>query len=440
MDVLIIYERKLRELENALLLKLELEKRGLTCEIRQFYEISLSNLLGLKKYKIILAPHLYSTKSIPRIYSRFGKADNIINLQYEQVLSKKWEKLGVHNPQGEAKKAYHICWGESTQQRLVDTGVDVSRIRTLGAVQLDMLRKEYREQYFDAREVLGRKYNLPTNKKWSVFISSLSYANITEERLKNNEALTNTSMKYYADNHTENRHLFLEWFEKILEKNKENIFIYRPHPEELSLEPVEKLALKFENFVIIPDESVKTWIANCDKVYSWFSTSVIEAHFLNKKYSILRPIKLLDEADSVLLKKARFIESYSEFEEDYFSDIAIEELPLDDDDVNDYYLIDSKKPAFVKYVDFIIDLIDSGDKTDFNISFMTTCTAKIKSALALIVYKVYLLNKRNVNRIKDKNNYNYLERWFIEMSNQISSKSEIKEKYTKLKEVYSYKY
>lgn len=37
MDFIIIYERKIRELENALLLKLELEKRGYLCGVYQYY-------------------------------------------------------------------------------------------------------------------------------------------------------------------------------------------------------------------------------------------------------------------------------------------------------------------------------------------------------------------------------------------------------------------
>ncbi len=46
MDVLIIYERKQRELDNSVLLKIELERRGLSCDIVQFYEADKFDLLN----------------------------------------------------------------------------------------------------------------------------------------------------------------------------------------------------------------------------------------------------------------------------------------------------------------------------------------------------------------------------------------------------------
>ena len=160
LDVLIIYERKQRELENAILLQIELEERGYSCEIVQFYEAPKFNVFNINPPKVILSPHLYNTKSVYRNFARFGHANFLVNLQYEQVLSKKWEELGAHTPKGLAQSFYHICWGKEIVRRLAKGGVPNENIKIFAPLHLDLLRPEYRPKQSVLKEQLAESYDL----------------------------------------------------------------------------------------------------------------------------------------------------------------------------------------------------------------------------------------------------------------------------------------
>jgi surface carbohydrate biosynthesis protein len=309
MDFLIVYERKNRELENAILLKLELERRGYSCDIAQYYDASMFDVFNRNPPKVVLTPHLYETSNVIRTLSRFGRANHIVNLQYEQVLSEKWERLGHHNPKGEATKAFHICWGSKTAERLLNAGIPEDNIKVLGALQLDLLRKEYRRTTHDAKVDLSVKYNLPQQSQWKLFLSSFTYADIDEDRLKMNESVAGTKLSSFVDIHTKSRDEILDWFDKVLQQDRESIFIYRPHPDELSLDKVVELSKKYHNFRIINEGAAKIWIEGSDHILSWYSTTVVESHALDKSYSILRPFELPGDFDSVLLKNGSFVEN-----------------------------------------------------------------------------------------------------------------------------------
>ncbi|WP_027360911.1 surface carbohydrate biosynthesis protein [Halodesulfovibrio aestuarii] len=364
MDFLIIYERKNREYENAVLLQLELERRGYCCEIAQFYESSKFNLFNINPPKVILTPHLYESRSVIRTICRFGRPLQIVNLQYEQVLSRRWERLGHHNPKGEAKKGLHVCWGERTAVRLKDAGVPPQNVHIFGALQMDMLRPEFRTRD-EIRASIAKRYKLPLDKKWALFLSSFAYADISSDRLKMNENVAKASLVDFVHIHTNSRDELLKWFEEVLEARLDKIFIYRPHPDELALEKVELLAKRYKNFHVIRDGAVKKWIEAADENYSWYSTSVVEAHMLGRSYSILRPYDLPDDFDSVLLKHGSFIHSLEAFRELYCSEGAEESFAIADEYVSGYYYVNPDRCSFMQYSDFLENIYLEGDNAPF---------------------------------------------------------------------------
>jgi surface carbohydrate biosynthesis protein len=437
MNILILYERKNRELENAILLQIELENRGYNCIISQFYEGSNFNLFNFNAPKIILVPHLYDDRSIPRIYSRFGKPDHIINLQYEQVLSEKWEKLGHHTPKGEAQKAIHICWGVKTAERLEQAGVPNKNIKTLGALQLDLLRKELRDNDFELKQRLADTYKIPNRKKWTLFLSSFTYADIADERLKMNEAAAKTNLADFPEIHTKSRDKLLEWFRSILKRDKDSIFIYRPHPDELNLEKVTKLEKDFDNFKVINRHAAKVWIQASDSIYSWYSTTVVESHFLGKPYSIIRPFSLPDSFDSVLLKHARFITTFNEFERDYFKESHLKSVAIDTPNIENYYAQDSTKPSYIRYCDEIEKIYKSSKKNQIIYKKSSLVKPKIFSIITLLLYLYANATKKMKSRTDGGGNV--IKQLIYEINQQVSSKQEKQEIKVKLKKILSNK-
>lgn len=433
MDFIIIYERKIRELENALLLKLELEKRGYLCGVYQYYEGIKYNILNNNSPKVILIPHLYNERDIYRNFAKFGSAEHLVNLQYEQVLSERWERVGHHNPKGEAKNAVHVCWGTKTRDRLKEAGVPINNIKVLGALQLDLLRKEYRKKSAYVKKELGQAFKLDVTKRWTLFISSFTYADISEDRLKMNESVANVDLGNFVKLHTNSRNQILDWLKKILGQDKDNLIIYRPHPDELNLNKVIELEKTYLNFKIIREQPVKVWIESSDNIYSWYSTSIVESHFLDKPYSILRPIELPNDFDSVLLKHAQFITEYNKFEQDFIKDDSTREMPIDDSYIRQYYQVDDSYPSYKKYCDMLEEVYKSDTKQSYNIKLIDKITSKIKTLAVIVINIIYKISKLDLEKYKRRNKNGFLISWLIEMDNQIASDAEKKKIEEKLK-------
>lgn len=438
MDFLIVYERKSRELENAVLLKLELERRGYSCSICQYYDGRRFRMFGFGKPKVLIVSHLYDTASVARNLSRFGSVSHVVNLQYEQVLSEKWEKLGHHNPKGEAVKGFHICWGTATANRLIKAGVPGENIKLLGALQLDLLRPEYRQEKSSIRNDLAYKFNLDSCKRWTLFLSSFTYADIAEERLRMNESVAGTNLESFVGLHTASRDKILEWFDNILRQDSDNYIIYRPHPDELNLDKVLNLESKYPNFRVINYRSAKVWIGSSDNVYSWYSTTVVESHFLDRPYSILRPIELPCDFDSVLLKHATFLTSYVEFEFDYFKDDAKRSFPIDESHMDRYYTVSQHTPSFISYCDFLEGLAGAAKTQSFDVKKLDMFVAGLKTLAVFVVFSLYQFCRFinfDIEERRKKFNNNFLVRWFIEMENQIAKLKEEKEVETVLNSI-----
>lgn len=424
MNFLIVYERKNRELENAVLLKVELEQRGHNCCISQYYQAKKFNILNRKKYDVIVVPSLYSTESVRRTIARFGIPNHIVNLQYEQVLSDKWEKLGHHNPSGDAINHHHVCWGPNTTKRLLSAGVPCDNVHTLGAMQLDLLREEYLSPG-RARTNLAEEFNIPITCYWTLFLSSFTYADIDQSRLAMNEKVAKTDLSDFVDIHTKSRNELLIWFERVLSKDQKRIFIYRPHPDELSLDKVKNLEDKYRNFFVLGIGSAKVWIESCDKILSWYSTTVVESHFLRKPYMILRPYLLPEYFDSVLLKKGKFTTTQVEFEEAYFVKEKYSIYALEDKDIEKYYTIDTEEPTFKKIVTLLINL---GDEPSFvsNYGWAELFSSKVKSLLVSVFCFAASSISHHKSLLYFFNKMEFFSKWYREIQNQYTTDAEIR--------------
>lgn len=365
MKFVLFYESIEREVQNAYLLKAELKKRG-----HDLYICDMYYMLNASQEKIkfipdaVLTPYLYELNQLKYFKELFEhKIERIVNLQYEQILTKKHIETKLHIPKGLNKNAIHICWGEKWKNILIENGVSEKNCIVTGSLNVDMDRERFYSIY-KTREEMGNNNHLDENKKWILFISSFSMVNLTDMRVKyNSERLGVEEIKERQKIDCESRQIILEWIEKYLKENENCEFIYRPHPAEAMDDKIYKLQNKCKNFYIIKNDSVRSWIKVCDKIHTWASTSIVDIYFMKKSCSILRPIPIAKWMHNGLTDEGNFITKYEDFKE--FNDNNITKFPIDENLILDNFYIDKDKYAYELICDLLEDIVKRNVKMDF---------------------------------------------------------------------------
>ena len=139
LDFLILYEHTVREYESDLLLKLELERRGYSAEIRQLLDPKHLRLFRRDKPEVLVASCMYDNEAInSHVYNNIGRCNKIVNLHWEQMLSDTQEEGDWFNMNGNAKKCVQTCWGRRTADRLIAHGMEEKNTPVTGAVMMDL--------------------------------------------------------------------------------------------------------------------------------------------------------------------------------------------------------------------------------------------------------------------------------------------------------------
>lgn len=329
-DFIILYEHIAREMETAALLSAELKRRGYSVDIAE-----VGSLRKGKKYGVVLLPYLYSTSNLfPVLHMARNDVRKIINLQYEQVYSQKLENEKKLHPSGLAQKAQHIVWGEATGKRLEKFGVSKENIHLTGHIGMDLNYPQF-DKVFMTRKEISREFSLNENKKWHLFISSFSYCNMSsaqKKRLSGMIGQTDEIIKIQE----ESKKTILQWFENYLINNKDTYIIYRPHPAEETDNKLAVLEKNFSNFKVIKSYSIRQWIKVCDSISNWFSTSIADIYFANKKCAVLRPVKMPRELDNIILDNEKsFIVTEQDFK--VYMEKDITEFPATTAVIEAYY-------------------------------------------------------------------------------------------------------
>ena len=349
-EVVIVYENVVRELDNSLLLMAELEQRG--CSVKLVYKPE--GILWKHRSGVVLLPNCYNTKDYEKYnYLLNTNGSEYICLHYEQVLSKRVEKIGIHNPKGKAKDIWMLCWGENCYKRLVDYGISKRMLRICGAMQLDFLREEFCEFYMSRTEI-AKKYGLDESKKWMLYISSFSYVdNTIIAKYTGKELGDYEFVKKFTEISTKSQRATLGWFEKFVCENQDVIIIYRKHPVEAANKNI--LALKHqypERFFDISDLSVKQWIKVSDIITTWFSTSAAEVYMAKKPLQVIRPYPIEMEYDVPYYYNANCIDSYDKLKDIANADESVLINSIPEDVIKEYYFID-ELPAYVRVADTV---------------------------------------------------------------------------------------
>lgn len=358
MKVIILYEIISREYQNACLIKAELEKRGHEVYIykHEYVYVHIHRFGFIPD--VLVTPYLYADIQLNVFKDMFNdKLPRIVNLQYEQIFSKYEIINKCQIPDGLKKNAIHICWSKRWKDVLYQNYIKDTNLVLAGSLTVDMCRERFKNIYRD-RVYISENYGLNPNKKWILFVSSFTLPDANDFKINwhyksKDWGKKKTDERINID--TKSRNEILNWIEKYIKEN-ECEFIYRPHPSEHINKRLINLENIYSNFNIIKDDSIRLWIKNCDKIHTWYSTSIIEVYFMGKVCSILRPFKLPESMHSELLDSGKFTKTYEEFCK--FNNSNIIEFPIDENLIlNDFY-INKKKYAYEIICDLLEDIVN----------------------------------------------------------------------------------
>ena len=353
LDFLILYEHTVREYESDLLLKLELERRGYTAEIRQLLDPKHLRLFGKDKPEVLVASCMYDNEAInSHVYNNIGRCNKIVNLHWEQMLSDTQEEGDWFNMNGNAKRCVQTCWGKRTAARLQAHGMDAKNTPVTGAVMMDFLRPEF-DGYFKDKETLCREFGLDPAKQLHLYISSFGYASMNDDEVAELSKMAGTDFTGFAKTNRVSMQETLRWFDEYLGAHPEVELVYRRHPSEWNSPALEELAKKRPNFHVIFADSVKQWIVAADSISIWMSTAIAEVYMAGKSCHILRPVPIEHEYDPVIYKDAHYVTCYDEFA----AAMAEPEPPFPiAKDVIEGYFDPSETPAYKRMADLLEDV------------------------------------------------------------------------------------
>ena len=250
LDFLILYEHTVREYESDLLLKLELERRGYTVEIRQLLDPKHLRLFGKDKPEVLVASCMYDNEAInSHVYNNIGKCNKIVNLHWEQMLSDTQEEGDWFNMNGNAKRCVQTCWGKRTAARLQAHGMDAKNTPVTGAVMMDFLRPEF-DGYFKDKQTLCKEFGLDPAKQLHLYISSFGYASMNDDEVAELSKMAGTDFTGFAKTNRVSMKETLRWFDEYLGQHPEVELVYRRHPSEWNSPALEELAKMIQSMAL----------------------------------------------------------------------------------------------------------------------------------------------------------------------------------------------
>ena len=400
LDFLILYEHTVREYESDLLLKLELERRGYTAEIRQLLDRKKLKYFTWKKPKVLVSSCMYDNEAInSHVYNNIGRCDKIVNLHWEQMLSDTQEAGDWFNMNGNAKKCVQTCWGRRTADRLIAHGMEEKNTPVTGAVMMDFLRPEF-AGYFKSKEQLCAEHGLDPAKKLHLYISSFGYASMTDAEVKELSEMAGTDFSGFAATNRVSMAETLAWFDRYLAGHPEVELVYRRHPSEWNSPALADLSQKRPNFHVIFSDSVKQWIVAADSISIWMSTAIAEVYMAGKSCHILRPAPIEHEYDPVIYAGAKYVTNY----EDFAAAMAEDAPPFPiERQVIEGYFDPSPVPAYKRMADLLEQVrnepprdepMGEGFTPHFNwLKFFALWGVHILFALRLEPKKVFFFHK-----------------------------------------------
>ena len=354
-DFLMIYEHKVRELENLCLIKYELERRGYKVVIKHIEdEEALDAVKPIYHAKVVITMACYQNASLEWHTKDFVAFDKVIDMQWENIVYPKDERAGVFkNYTGIGREVVRVSWGEANKRRLLKAAhMEERNIKVVGHVGMDFLRDQLKGYYL-SREELFSQYDLPVDKKVLLFASPFYADNLSEQYIAGMCRKHGEDWRDYYAFMMKSEQKILEWMERLCNSRDDIVVIYRPHPGHIG-EHMSEVEARCANFRVISELSVKQWILACDLIYTGNSSTIVEAFFAGKMCYLLFPYDVTDGYELKLISKGEKIKDYESF---YRS--AVGEggsFPIAREAINDIYLVDDV-PSYIKFADMAEEVV-----------------------------------------------------------------------------------
>lgn len=357
LDFLMIYEHKVRELENLCLLKYELENRGYSVKIMHIEDPeALKAVKPIYHAKVVVLMACYRNTTLEWHTKNFVKFDKVIDMQWENIVYPKDENNPdvFKNYTGIGKEVVRVSWGEANRKRMLEVvHMDPKKIKLVGHVGMDFLREELKGYYLGKKELFA-EYQLPETKKVLLFASPFYADNLTESYIEDMcSRFGNDWRDYYAfmmKSETE----ILNWMDKLCDSRKDILVIYRPHPGHIGLK-MREVENKHDNFKVISDKSIKQWIVVSDKIYTGNSSTFVEAFFAKKACHFLFPYPVTPGFELKILANAEKISTYEEFL--HSIDAKEDKFDVPEADIDYVYSVDWNIPSYIKFADMAEEVL-----------------------------------------------------------------------------------
>ena len=351
-DFLFEYEARNREFDSLCLVAAYLESKGYSVGFVNSWNSLFHTPLEYNAGVITISA-CYDDGTYDYFCSHAGGYEKVVDMQWEQLRSNKVdlpENRKTWGYSGVALETRHICWGEREKQYLKQQfGIDDVFLGKCGYIPLDFYRPEFRSLSLK-RDVLFKKYGLDAGKKTLLFVSSFASVGLpkAEEGNVDNEEI---QLSYTS------QEIILGWFIKLAQNDPDIQIIYRPHPAEVDNPQLQKYADEISNFFVLTQESIRHWIINCDVLYNWQSTSMVEMYTSGKSVYLLRPVEIPPVFDIPIFENVEYhvISTYEAFRASTVAD-HMEMFPISVDDLLSYYDI-QEKPTCQRVGDYLIETL-----------------------------------------------------------------------------------
>lgn len=354
-DFLMIYEHKVRELENLCLIKYELERRGYKVVIKHIEdEEALEAVKPIYHAKVVTTMACYQNASLEWHTKDFVSFDKVIDMQWENIVYPKDERAGVFkNYTGIGREVVRVSWGEANKRRLLKAAhMDERNIKVVGHVGMDFLRDQLKGYYL-SREELFPQYDLPLDKKVLLFASPFYADNLPESYIAGMCKKHGEDWRDYYAFMMKSEKTILEWMEKLCNSRDDIVVIYRPHPGHIG-KHMSEVAERCPNFKVISERSVKQWILTSDIIYTGNSSTIVEAFFGGKMCYLLFPYEVTNGFELKLISKGEKIREYEQFYRSVIGEGGA--FPIKKEAINDIYLVDDV-PSYVKFADMAEEVL-----------------------------------------------------------------------------------